>query len=131
MRENLNDSKVRYQLKIDLHLEDEMNAEFIDFEFKYTQHSFLRSSQRGINSGKIKAALQYGENIYKQGLIYFILGENNIPDSLCKEKDKLKNTVVVVSGNSNEVITCYRSSNPFKKIKLKSKRLVTWHSNAA
>lgn len=33
------------------------------------------------------------------------------------------NTVVIVSGDSNQIITCYRSKNPFKNIKTKSKIL--------
>src|SRR5450432_1473443 len=99
------------QLEINFQVIDRKSLRAMDFHFKHTRHSFLRSAQRGISLNKITATLQYGENIYKQGLIYFVLGENNIPDSLSKEKDKLKNTVVVVAGDSNEVITCYRSSD--------------------
>jgi hypothetical protein len=94
-----------------------------EITFEHTTHSYLRACQRGFNNQKIVAALQYGENVYKQGLIYYILGENNIPYSLCKQKEKLKNTVVIVSGNSNQVITCYRSTNPFKNIRIKSEKL--------
>jgi len=119
------------QLEIAFRVEDKTSLKFIDFSFRHTQHSFLRAAQRGINQRKIKAALQYGESIYKQGLIYFILGESNIPDSLIKEKDQLKNTVVVVSGNSNDVITCYRSANPYRNIKHKSKRLYPKFKNVA
>ena len=118
-------------LEINFRVNDTKCQKFVDFNFKHSRHSFLRASQRGINSSKITAALQYGANVYKQGLIYFILGEDNIPESLLKDKNKLKNTVVVVSGNSNEVITCYRSPNPFKNIKLKPKRLSTRYNNAA
>lgn len=103
----------------------------IEFTFEHTEHSYLRARQRGFNNQKIVAALQYGENIYKQGLIYFILGENNIPDSLCKQKKQLKNTVVIVSGDSNQVITCYRSANPFKNIRTKSERLCKKYNHAA
>lgn len=95
----------------------------IEFMFTHTKHSYLRACQRGFNQQKIVAALQYGESVYKQGLIYFILGENNIPESLSKQKKHFKNTVVIVSGRSNQVITCYRSSNPFKKIRTKSEKL--------
>jgi MFS superfamily sulfate permease-like transporter len=119
------------QMEIKLQVVDLKSLKAIDFHFKHTRHSFRRAAQRGINLNKITATLQYGENIFKQGLIYFILGENNIPDSLSKEKNKLKNTVVVVAGDSNEVITCYRSSNPFKKIKIKSKQLNKKYINAA
>lgn len=51
--------------------------------------------------------------------------------SICKDKNKLMNTVLVVSSNSNQVITCYRSLNPFKKIKLKSKKLFSNYGFAA
>jgi len=119
------------QLEISFRMEDSKSHQGMNFNFKHTRHSFLRASQRGINSNKIAIALQFGDNIYKQGLIYFILGENNIPASLSKDKDKLINTVVVVSGNSNEVITCYRSSNPFRNIRVKSKKLCRKFENAA
>ena len=103
----------------------------IEFNFEHTKHSFKRACQRGFNKQKIAIALEYGENIYKQGLIYFILGEKNIPDSLIKQKEQLKNIVVIVSGNSNQVITCYRSADPFKNIRVKSERLSKNHSYAA
>jgi len=103
----------------------------IEFTFEHTEHSYLRACQRGLSQQKIVATLQYGESVYKQGLIYFILGENNIPDSLSKQKKHLKNTVVIVSGSSNQVITCYRSANPFKNIRTKSEKLCKNYNHAA
>ena len=103
----------------------------MEFTFEHTEHSYLRARQRGFNNQKIVATLQYGETVYKQGLIYFILGENNIPDSLCKKKEQLKNIVVIVSGDSNQVITCYRSANPFKNIRTKSEKLCKKYNHAA
>ena len=124
-------AKSNEQMEINFRVKDFESDQFVDFNFQHTRHSSLRASQRGIQKSKITAALQFGEAIYKQGLIYFILGENNIPDSLSKEKSKIKNTVVVVSGDSNQVITCYRSSNPFRNIKLKSKTLSVHYGSAA
>lgn len=103
----------------------------IEFTFEHTQHSYLRARQRGFNHQKIVAALQFGENVYKQGLIYFILGEKNIPISLSKQKEQLKNTVVIVSGESNKIITCYRSANAFKNIRTKSEKLCKKYNHAA
>jgi|JI6StandDraft_1071083.scaffolds.fasta_scaffold23386_4 hypothetical protein len=103
----------------------------IEFTFEHTQHSYIRASQRGLNNQKIVAALQYGENIFKQGLIYFILGENNIPTSLNKQKQHLKNVVVIVSGDSNQIITCYKSADPFKNIRIKSDKLCKNYKSAA
>ena len=123
--------KTKEHLQIAFKVATDKTLDHIEFTFEHTEHSYLRARQRGFNNKKIVAVLQYGENVYKQGLIFYILGENNIPDSLSKQKEQLKNTVVVVSGDSNEVITCYRSPNPFKNIKMKSKRLAPKYSNAA
>lgn len=119
----MNHSDKDLQLEINFRVADTASMHYIDFAFTHSLHSRRRSAQRSIGNSQLAIALEFGENIYKQGLIYFILGENNIPESLQKDKDKLKNTVVVVAGDSNQVITCYRSPNPFKNIRLKSKQL--------
>ncbi|OYU56708.1 MAG: hypothetical protein CFE25_05640 [Chitinophagaceae bacterium BSSC1] len=93
------------------------------FTFNHTHHSLIRSAQRGINDRKLAIAILYGEPFYKQGLIYYVLGEDRIPEILSKEKEKLRNTVVVVDGDSDTVITCYRSKDPYKHIRVKSKSL--------
>lgn len=95
------------------------------FTFSHTLHSLQRSAQRGISDSKLAIAILYGEPYYKQGLIYYVLGEDRIPDRLRTEKEKLRNTVVVVDGDSDTVITCYRSKDPFKQIRVKSKTLLT------
>lgn len=118
-------------LKIAFKVASDKSLSPVEFTFKHTDHSFQRACQRGINQVKIIAALQFGETVYKQGLIYYILGENNIPESLSRNRKQLKNTVVIVAGDSNQVITCYRSPNPFKNIRLKSERLGKKFSNAA
>lgn len=125
MKQNKEHLQIAFKVAVDKGLDP------IEFMFEHTEHSYLRACQRGLNREKIIAALQYGENVYKQGLIYFILGENNIPASLSKQKEQLKNTVVIVSGNSNQVITCYRSADPFKYIRTKSEKLCKKYSHAA
>jgi len=97
--------------------------EGLDFNFSHTQHSNKRSCQRGINKDKIIIALEYGKATFKQGLLYYVLGEKDIPAHLQQEKNKFMNIVVIVSGDSNEIVTCYRSKNAVKNIKLKPKVL--------
>lgn len=97
--------------------------EGLDFNFSHTQHSNKRSCQRGINKDKIIIALVYGKATFKQGLLYYVLGEKDIPAHLQQEKNKFMNIVVIVSGDSNEIVTCYRSKNAVKNIKLKPKVL--------
>jgi len=109
--------------EIQYRVEDESSNHGLDFLFSHTNHSITRSSQRGINSEKIIVALEFGEVFYSQGLQWYILGEKNIPAYLQHKKNQLMNTVVIVSGDSNQVITCFRCTNPFKHIKTKSKIL--------
>jgi hypothetical protein len=97
----------------------------LDFKFTHSNHSSKRAKQRGMYGEKLSMTLAYGEPIYKQGLLYYILGEKNFPDEWKKKKGKIRNMVVVVSGTSDRVVTCYRSKNPFKHIKKKSKILYT------
>lgn len=104
-------------------VEDPQTLKSETLEFSHTHHSSIRAAQRGIDLNKVAMVLQYGECFYKQKLQYYILGEKDIPSRFAREKKELKNLVVIVAGDSNQLITCYRSDNPFKNIRLKSKRL--------
>ena len=112
------------QMSITLKVVDIKSQKEVELKFEHSTHSFQRASQRGLNTNKISIALEYGECFFKQGLIYYVLGERNLPKHLSKcERQQFKNIVVVVAGDENKVITCYRSNNPFKNIRLKSKSL--------
>ena len=111
------------QHEIQLRIEDEKTHHVEIMKFEHSHHSFIRSCQRGIGLSKIALALEYGQTYFKQGLNYYVLGEKDIPAYLSKEKSHLKNIVVIVAGDSNHVITSYKSNNPFKQIKQKSKDL--------
>lgn len=130
-REQESNNQLKDPMEIIIKVTDEKNHKCEQMKFEHTEHSFNRSVQRGIDSKKISAAIEYGEDFYKQGMVYYILGEKNIPETLEKERNSLKNIVVIISGDSNKVITCYRSKNPFKHIKTKSKRLYTNYNTAA
>jgi len=103
---------------------DEKTGFVESFKFTHTNHSFQRSSQRGINNDQMAKTILYGEPYYKQGLIYYVLGEKQIPKQYQKNKESLKNTIVIVDGQSDTVITCYRSKAPFKHIRRKSSILI-------
>ena len=109
--------------EIQYRVEDESSNQGLDFSFSHTYHSITRSSQRGIDSEKIIVAIEFGEVFYSQKMQWYVLGEKNIPTYLKHKKNQLMNTVVIVSGDSNQVITCYRCTKPFKNIKTKSKIL--------
>lgn len=116
---NTEDNQLAIQVAI---LDDKTNKEHV-LEFKHTQHSHSRSSQRGICNSKIAFTIEHGKAFFKQGFVYYVLGEKNIPKLYTLEKSHIINTVVIVCGDSNQVVTCYRSKNPIKHIKHKSKML--------
>jgi hypothetical protein len=93
-----------------------------EYTFVQTKHCIARSCQRAITSDKLKLVLTYGEPYYKQGLIYYVLGESSIPKEHKKNTSKLVNTVAIVDGSSDTILTCYRSKNAHKHIKNKAKR---------
>ena len=113
------------QRSIKAYAKDSESGYVQEFEFKHSGHSLERASQRCLNNFRIRIALVYGDSIRKQGYEYCILGEDRIPDELLKYKDKLKNTVVVMDGDSETIVTCYRASQPYKHIRKKSKTLST------
>ena len=118
-------SELEIQRKIRAYAKDRETGYVQQFEFKHTAHSLERASQRAINDFRIKITLVYGDTVRKQGYEYCILGENRIPEDLLRYKDKLKNTVVVMDGHSDTLITCYRAKDPYKQIRKKSKTLFT------
>jgi hypothetical protein len=100
--------------------------------FKHSQHSFERSNQRNINTHNISEAIEYGIAYFKQGLIFYVLGENNLPNHKRKRygnnnnnnnNNNNANLIVVIAGDSNTILTCYRARRPFKHIKKKQKNL--------
>jgi len=112
-----------YQHEIQFEIEDKKTHQIQIMKFEHTEHSFIRSCQRGLGQSKIALALEYGQTYFKQGLNFYVLGEKDIPEYMDKEKSHLKNIVVIVAGDSNQVITSYKSNNPFKRVKNKSKEL--------
>ena len=121
MKNIINNSMNPFDIRYSVYEND--LRESLDFNFIHTSHSNKRSCQRGVNTDKIIIALEYGNTTFKQGLLYYVLGEKDIPAHLQHHKNKFMNTVVIVSGDSNEIVTCYRSKNAVKNIKLKPKEL--------
>jgi len=91
-----------------------------------TRHMQKRLQQRGIGEEHICLAMDYGEAFFRQGLIFYVVGEKlllMLPDHRLREK--IKNLVVVVSPETNDVLTCYRSKKGMRHVRKKQKRLFT------
>jgi hypothetical protein len=91
-------------------------------DLKHTNHSNKRASQRGITLESIKIAMFFSESYFKQNVIFHVVKESLLPENISEKiKKRIKNLVVIVSGNSNEIITCYRDKNALRTVKLKVK----------
>ena len=95
-----------------------------NWNLNLSNHSRIRSQQRGITSDLINLAMDYSLAFFKQGLIFFAVLEKMMPEDMDHNlREKLNNLVVVVSPESNEIVTCYKSHNGVHRLKRKTKRL--------
>ena len=121
-KEPVKTSKVTWEVK-----DEELNKSET-LTFNHSEHSFRRVNERNIKSENIADVIEYGKAFFKQGMVFYVLGEHQLPDT--KIKDNSQNMVIVVAGDSNTILTCYRSDNPFKHIKKKQKNLAPKYSLA-
>ena len=93
-------------------------------QLRYTDHAQLRSCQRGISPEEIQSIIETGTCIRKQGLRFYF-GGNRVANKLHEigMPDSTSKLVVVMDGEENVVITCYKNDNGVKHIKKKGKRL--------
>jgi hypothetical protein len=110
-------------LMLNVGIRDEDTGLVVSFRFHHTNHSYVRAAQRGIDRLRLQTTLTYGEMFFRQGLIFCILGRQNVPDHLSGQRDKLENTIVVLSAETDTIITCYRCKEPYKHVKMKQKHL--------
>ena len=89
--------------------------------FRYTDHSLKRSRQRNLSEKDIATTLEYGTAFFKQGLIFYVLGSQRGKSKVVRKSTQ--NMVVVIAGDSDMIITCYKNPNPFKYIRKKTKHL--------
>ena len=93
--------------------------------YALSTHAADLISSRSISTIAIKTALLYGSMISKQGLSYYLLQENRIPEDYnASLSPRNKNLVVITDDNSGTIVTCYRARSGFKNIRKKRKELL-------
>ena len=65
--------------------------------------------------------MHYGQKLHRTGIVFFFLGQNDIPEMMQKILDYLEGTIVLFDPNTAEVITVYRNRNGLRDIKRKTK----------
>lgn len=90
--------------------------------FRCTPHAKKRMRQREIRRCDIRQAFEYGRDLYYDGLLFFALDCDSIPDG--KDHvliDELEGVVVLIDPYTYEVITVYRNPNAIPNIERKIK----------
>jgi len=89
-----------------------------------TAHAQIRGAQRNITPENIDLVLRYGKELHRTGASFIFLGKRDIPEDLRNDDQmrKLEGTVLIISEDSNHLITCYKNRNALREIKKKSKR---------
>ena len=104
---------------------DEQTGRYGSYHIAHTSHSRTRASQRGINDKLIPYVLEFGEFFRKQGLRFYAVAMKHLPKHMDHHlREKLNNLVVVMSGDSNDIITCYKANNAVKHVQRKASYLV-------
>lgn len=115
---NVNNSKV-----VIAPVTDEISGKSGKLVYLHSNHSEVRSQQRGLNNDQISFALKYGNEVFKQGLVFFVVRDKDIPDDLNPQNRKKYKNIVLVTSSDGSIITCYKSKKAHKAIKLKKKWL--------
>jgi len=94
------------------------------FPVTHSKHSKRRSMQRGISEAHIQAALNYSVGFFKQGMIFHVVKSKLIPETFDPSlRQRIQNLVIVIAGDSNKIITCYKSDKPMRWIKRKPENI--------
>lgn len=92
-------------------------------KFKITQHACQRMAQRNIDLGELLFVMRFGRKEFRTGVIFYFLGERDLPPGVGETYKRLVGTTVVLKGDF--VTTVYRNPKGLRKIKRKSKHFYT------
>ena len=103
---------------------DPITAESMgEYKISHSCHSYQRAKNRGLSTQDLWLAIDYGEMNQKQGLIFYLVLDKNLPSSMdTKTKEKINNMVVVTNGDSSQILTCYKSKFASRHIRRKSQK---------
>lgn len=96
----------------------------VKFKFKFSRHGLKRAAQRSLNYKTLLSVLLLGTVFFRQGMTFYTVMEKDIPEYYDHKKaEKLKNIVVVLGDNDDQIVTCYYADNAVRHLKRKSKIL--------
>ncbi|MDX1415893.1 MAG: DUF4258 domain-containing protein [Candidatus Promineifilaceae bacterium] len=84
-----------------------------------THHAVQRMCQREITKMDINTAINEGTKLYRSGIVFFFIDENNLSDFMREIMDYLIGVTVLCDPVTKEIITVYRNPDALNDIKLK------------
>ena len=92
-------------------------------EYVPSFHAKKRMAQRNVSSEDIDFVLDHGQRLYKAGAIFCFLGKCNIPKKWRRRFERLEGTMLVLSNESDTLITVYRNRQKgLRQVKRKANR---------
>lgn len=85
---------------------------FLPYDFQDyvpSDHAEIRMAQRNVSFEDIVFVLEYGWKSHKAGAVFYCLRRCDIPRNLRRHLSRLEGTIVVLSGETNTIITVYRN----------------------
>lgn len=96
-----------------------MKTNNLGTNLSHSNHSLIRSSQRGINDQVIEVVVSFGVLVKKQGCNFYLGTKKSFPKTLDhKLAEKASNVLVLVKGNT--IVTCYKNEKVVRDVKRKS-----------
>lgn len=90
---------------------------------RFSRHGSVRMEQRGIKTDMVSLVLSQGQIIRKQGLRYYYVPKSSATDWERKDREAVRDLVVITDKSGSQLITCYRNPQAVKAIKRKTKWL--------
>ena len=91
-----------------------------------TNHARSRAAKRGINPDQIKLCIQYGEELYNGGVLFFFMSDKclkRIKKIYGAYLSNMHGLVVLTNNNDKSlvVVTVYKNRNALRDLKRKNK----------
>jgi len=103
-------------------------SECLDYEWKTQSHrveldthAYRRSRERNISQEEIAAAMLYGYSEWKQGVCFYALTREMVPERSGIEYRRSEGLIIICDECSAKVKTCFRRNDPINYVKKKPK----------
>ena len=88
--------------------------------YGFTNHAMTRMAQRNLSELDVLYVLCHGQQLHRGGVIFFFLGQRDLPKDAPRWSQRLIGTTVLVDPWTRTIITIYRNRKALRHIKRKT-----------